>query len=55
MSQQVSLEEKGEDLKEKQKEKDPQLLAAVERDDEKVKSYKDEEKAIKNSNTETKE
>lgn len=44
MSQQVSLEEKGEELKEKQKvnrEKDTQLLAAVERDDEKVKNFKD--------------
>lgn len=56
--QQVSLGEKGEELKEKQKvngEKDTPLLAAVERDDDKVKNLKDEEKAIKKGNTETKE
>lgn len=58
MIQQVSLGEKGEELKEKQKvngEKDTPLLAAVERDDDKVKNLKDEEKAIKKGNTETKE
>lgn len=40
----MSLEEKGQELQEKQKvdrEKDTQLLADVERDDEKVKHFKD--------------